>query len=210
MAQFLPFEVKTSKKKEKMKSLKGTATEQNLLKSFAGEGQARNRYTYYASVAKREGYEQIAAIFTETADQEKEHAERFFKHLEDGQEVTITAAYPAGVIRTTPENLMAAAEGEHEEGEVLYPQFAEVADAEGFPEVAETFRQVCIAEIEHERRYLLLLARIGAGDFFSRAEPVVWQCRNCGYVTDESTDAPNICPACKHAKAYFEPRRENY
>ncbi len=193
-----------------MKSLKGTLTEQNLLKAFAGEGQARNRYTYFASVAKKEGYEQIAAIFTETADQEKEHAERFFKYLEDGQEVTITAAFPAGVIRTTPENLMSAAEGEHEEGEVLYPQFAETADQEGFPEIAETFRQVCIAEKEHERRYFLLLARIGAGDFFSRDEPIVWQCRNCGYVTEGQTDAPDLCPACKHAKAYFEPRRENY
>ncbi|MFI3282521.1 MAG: rubrerythrin [Rikenellaceae bacterium] len=193
-----------------MKSLKGTLTEQNLLKAFAGEGQARNRYTYFASVAKKEGYEQIAAIFLETADQEKEHAKRFFKYLEDGQEVTITASFPAGVIRTTPENLMASAEGEHEEGEVLYPEFADIAEEEGFPEIAETFRQVCIAEKEHERRYFLLLARIGAGDFFKREEHVVWQCRNCGYVTDLTTDAPDLCPACKHPKAHFEPRRENY
>ncbi len=193
-----------------MKSLQGTATEKNLLKAFAGEGQARNRYTYYASVAKKEGYEQIAAIFAETADQEKEHAERFFKYLSSGQEVSITASFPAGAIRTTPENLLAAAEGEHEEGEVLYPEFADIAEAEGFAEIAETFRQVCIAEKEHERRYFMLLARIGTGDYFQRDEPIIWQCRNCGYITDPTTDAPDLCPACKHAKAYFEPRRENY
>ncbi len=193
-----------------MKSLRGTLTEQNLLKAFAGEGQARNRYTYYASVAKKEGYEQISAIFAETADQEKEHAKKFFKYLETGEEVTITASFPAGAIGTTAENLMAAAEGEHEEGEEMYPEFARIAESEGFYEVAETFRQVCIAEIEHERRYLLLLARIGAGDYFKRDKPVVWQCRNCGYVTTETTDAPEVCPACKHPKAHFEPRRENY
>ncbi|MFR9603588.1 MAG: rubrerythrin [Rikenellaceae bacterium] len=193
-----------------MKNLQGTATEQNLLKAFAGEGQARNRYTYYASVAKKEGYEQIAAIFAETADQEKEHAERFFKHLVGGQEVSITASFPAGMIRTTPENLLAAAEGEHEEGEVLYPEFARIAFEEGFPEIAETFRQVCVAEKEHERRYFMLLARIGSGNFFKRDDEIIWQCRNCGFITDFTTDAPDICPACKHAQAYFEPRRENY
>ncbi len=193
-----------------MKTLRGTLTEQNLLKSFAGEGQARNRYTYYASVAKKEGYEQISAIFTETADQEKEHAKKFFKYLDSGQELTITASFPAGTIGTTVQNLKAAAEGEHEEAEILYPDFAKIADLEGFPEIAETFRQVCIAEEEHERRYLLLLSRIEAGNFFEREEPTVWQCRNCGYVTGSSTTAPDLCPACQHPQAHFEPRRENY
>lgn len=191
-----------------MKTIKGTQTEQNLLKAFAGESQARNRYTYFASKAKKEGYEQIAAIFTETADQEKEHAKRFFKYLEGG-EVTITAAFPAGVIGSTQENLLAAAQGEHEEWADLYPQFAEVADAEGFPEIAETFRRVSVAEAEHERRYLKLLSRLSDGDFFRRDGKIWWQCRNCGYVC-EASEAPEMCPACQHPKAYFEPRRENY
>lgn len=191
-----------------MKTIKGTQTEQNLLKAFAGESQARNRYTYFASKAKKEGYEQIAAIFTETADQEKEHAKRFFKYLEGG-EVTITAAFPAGVIGSTQENLLAAAQGEHEEWADLYPQFAEVADAEGFPEIAETFRRVSVAEAEHERRYLKLLSRLSEGDFFRRDGKIWWQCRNCGYVC-EASEAPEMCPACQHPKAYFEPRRENY
>ncbi|MFI3319690.1 MAG: rubrerythrin [Rikenellaceae bacterium] len=192
-----------------MKSIKGTLTEQNLLKSFAGEGQARNRYTYFASVAKKEGYEQISAIFTETADQEKEHAKKFFKYLEGG-EVTITASFPAGAIRSTHDNLMEAASGENEEWNILYPEFAKVAESEGFMEIAETFRQIAIAESEHEYRYLKLLQRINDGNFFERKEATRWQCRNCGYVSAESTTAPDLCPACKHPQAYFEPKRENY
>ena len=192
-----------------MKSVKGTATEQNLLKSFAGESQARNRYTFFASVAKKEGYEQISGIFMETAEQEKEHAKRFFKYLEGG-DLEITATYPAGKIGTTKENLLAAAMGEHEEWEVLYADFAEVADKEGFPEIAETFRQIAKVEAEHERRYLKLLSRIEAGNFFVREEPTTWQCRNCGYVLEGTTEAPEKCPACAHPQAYFEPKKENY
>lgn len=192
-----------------MKSVKGTATEQNLLKSFAGESQARNRYTFFASVAKKEGYEQISGVFMETAEQEKEHAKRFFKYLEGG-DVTITASYPAGIISTTAENLKAAAAGEHEEWDILYADFAKVADAEGFPEIAETFRQIAKVEAEHERRYLKLLSRIEAGNFFVREEPITWQCRNCGYVLEGTTEAPVKCPACAHPQAYFEPKKENY
>ncbi len=192
-----------------MKSVKGTATEQNLLKSFAGESQARNRYTFFASVAKKEGYEQISGIFMETAEQEKEHAKKFFKYLEGG-DVTITASYPAGIISTTAENLKAAAAGEHEEWDILYADFAKVADEEGFPEIAETFRQIAKVEAEHERRYLKLLSRIEAGNFFVREEPTTWQCRNCGYVLEGTTEAPEKCPACAHPQAYFEPKKENY
>ena len=192
-----------------MKSVKGTATEQNLLKSFAGESQARNRYTFFASVAKKEGYEQISGIFMETAEQEKEHAKKFFKYLEGG-DVTITASYPAGIISTTAENLKAAAAGEHEEWDILYADFAKVADEEGFPEIAETFRQIAKVEAEHERRYLKLLSRIEAGNFFVREEPITWQCRNCGYVLEGTTEAPEKCPACAHPQAYFEPKKENY
>ncbi len=192
-----------------MKSIKGTLTEQNLLKAFAGESQARNRYTFYASKAKKEGYEQIAGTFQETADQEKEHAEMFFKYLEGG-EVIITAAFPAGEILTTEENLRHAAAGEYEEWDILYREGAEVADNEGFPEIAETFRRIAMVEMQHEKRYRQLLARLDAGNFFQREEPVVWQCRNCGYVTDANTSAPDLCPACKHAQAYFEPKKENY
>ncbi|MFR9650436.1 MAG: rubrerythrin [Rikenellaceae bacterium] len=192
-----------------MGSIKGTATELNLLKSFAGESQARNRYTYFASVAKKEGYVQISALFEETANQEKEHAKMFFKYLEGG-EVTITAAFPAGVIGTTVENLRAAADGEYEEWAELYREGAEVAQSEGFPEIAETFRQISVAEREHEDRYRRLLARIEAGNFFEREQEQVWQCRNCGYITGASTSAPELCPACKHPQAHFEPKRENY
>lgn len=192
-----------------MKSVKGTATEQNLLKSFAGESQARNRYTFFASVAKKEGYEQISGVFMETAEQEKEHAKRFFKYLEGG-DLTITASYPAGIISTTAENLKAAAAGEHEEWDILYADFAKVADEEGFPEIAETFRQIAKVEAEHERRYLKLLSRIEAGNFFVREEPTTWQCRNCGYVLEGTTEAPEKCPACAHPQAYFEPKKENY
>ena len=190
------------------KSVKGTRTEQNLLKAFAGESQARTRYTFFASVAKKEGYEQIAGVFTETADQEKEHAKRFFKFLEGG-DLEITASYPAGRIGTTAENLLAAAKGENEEWDVLYPDFSKVADEEGVPEIAEAFRQIATVESEHERRYLKLLSRLTDGNFFHRDGEIWWQCRNCGYVC-KATDAPKVCPACKHPQAYFEPKKENY
>ncbi len=192
-----------------MGSIKGTATELNLLKSFAGESQARNRYTYFASVAKKEGYVQISALFEETANQEKEHAKVFFKYLEGG-ELSITASFPAGVIGTTAENLLAAAEGEYEEWAVIYYEAAKKADEEGFADIAESFRQISIAEKEHEDRYRRLLARLEAGNFFEREEATVWQCRNCGYITGSSETAPDLCPACKHPQAHFEPKRENY
>ena len=191
-----------------MKSVKGTKTEQNLLKAFAGESQARSRYTFFASVAKKEGYEQIAGVFLETAEQEKEHAKRFFKFLEGG-DATITASYPAGRIGTTPENLLAAAQGEKEEWDVLYPDFASTAEAEGFPEIAAAFRAVSTVEAEHERRYLKLLSRLTDGNFFKRDGKIWWQCRNCGFVI-EAEEAPKLCPACKHPQAYFEPKKENY
>ena len=191
-----------------MKSIKGTMTEQNLLKAFAGESQARNRYTFFASVAKKEGYEQIAGVFMETAEQEKEHAKRFFKYLEGGP-LTITASYPAGIIGTTTENLLAAAEGEHEEWDVLYAEFGDVAEKEGFPEIANTFRQIAKVEAEHEKRYLKLLSRITDGTFFVRDNEIWWQCRNCGYVI-KAKEAPLKCPACAHPQSYFEPKKENY
>lgn len=199
---------KLSKQTENMKSLKGTQTEQNLLKAFAGESQARTRYTFFASVAKKEGYEQIAAVFMETAEQEKEHAKRFFKFLEGG-DVTITATYPAGKIGTTQENLLAAAKGENEEWDVLYPDFAKVAEEEGFPAVAAAFRAISTVEAEHERRYLKLLSRITDGDFFRRDGKIWWQCRNCGYIV-EAEEAPKACPACLHPQSFFEPKKENY
>ena len=192
-----------------MKSIKGTFTEQNLLKAFAGESQARNRYTYFASVAKKEGYEQIAAIFLETAEQEKEHAKRFFKLLEGGQATIYEATYPAGKIGTTPENLLAAAQGEKEEWDVLYPSFAQTAKEEGFDEIAKVFEHVAEVETEHERRYLKLLSRITDGDFFHRNHEIWWQCRNCGYIC-KATEAPKLCPTCLHPKAFFEPMKENY
>lgn len=191
-----------------MKSIKGTMTEQNLLKAFAGESQARNRYTFFASVAKKEGYEQIAGVFMETAEQEKEHAKRFFKYLEGGP-LTITSSYPAGIIGTTTENLLAAAEGEHEEWDVLYAEFGDVAEKEGFPEIANTFRQIAKVEAEHEKRYLKLLSRITDGNFFVRDNEIWWQCRNCGYVV-KAKEAPLKCPACAHPQSYFEPKKENY
>ena len=191
-----------------MKSIKGTMTEQNLLKAFAGESQARNRYTFFASVAKKEGYEQIAGVFMETAEQEKEHAKRFFKYLEGGP-LTITASYPAGIIGTTTENLLASAEGEHEEWDVLYAEFGDVAEKEGFPEIANTFRQIAKVEAEHEKRYLKLLSRITDGNFFVRDNEIWWQCRNCGYVI-KAKEAPLKCPACAHPQSYFEPKKENY
>lgn len=188
-----------------MASLKGTKTEKNLMLSFAGESQARMRYTYFASVAKKEGYEQISAIFAETADQEKEHAKRFFKFLEGGN-VEITGTFPAGVIGTTAENLAAAADGEHEEWVDMYPQFADIAEAEGFEEIANVFRKIATVEAEHEKRYRALLERVKAGTVFSRETEIEWQCRNCGYVT-KAKSAPERCPACNHPQAYFERKK---
>ena len=190
------------------KSIKGTQTEKNLLTSFAGESQARMRYTYFASVAKKEGYEQISAIFTETADQEKEHAKRMFKWLEGGM-VEITASYPAGVIGTTAENLKAAAAGENEEWTADYPHFADVADEEGFPAIAAMYRNIAIAEKAHEERYLAFLANIENESVFKKEEATVWQCRNCGFV-HEGEEAPKACPACLHPQAYFEEKATNY
>ena len=190
------------------KSIKGTKTEQNLLKAFAGESQARNRYVYFSSVAKKEGFEQIAAVFAETAAQEKEHAKAFFKFLEGGM-VEITASYPAGIIATTKENLAAAAEGENEEWTLLYPSFAETAMAEGFPKVAVAFKMIAKVEAEHEARYRTLLARVEAEKVFEREEEIEWQCRNCGFI-HKGKKALENCPACNHPKAYFEPKKNNY
>ena len=190
------------------KSIKGTRTEQNLLKSFAGESQARSRYTFFASVAKKEGYEQIAGVFMETAEQEKEHAKRFFKFLEGGM-VEITAAYPAGMIGTTAENLAAAAAGENEEWADLYPMFADIADEEGFKTIAVVFRMIAKVEAEHEKRYRKLLSNIETGTELEKAEAHLWQSRNCGFVI-ESKKAPQKCPACDHPQSYFEPMKQNY
>ena len=190
------------------KSIKGTKTEQNLLKAFAGESQARSRYTFFASKAKKEGFEQIAAVFAETAEQEKEHAETFFKFLERGM-VEITASYPAGVIGTTAENLKAAAEGENEEWTDLYPHFAQIAEEEGFPKVAVAFKMVAKVEAEHEARYRKLLDRVLEGKVFEREEEIEWQCRNCGYV-HKGKKALQNCPACNHPQSYFEPKKNNY
>lgn len=190
------------------KSIKGTQTEKNLLTSFAGESQARNRYTFFASAAKKEGYEQISAIFLETAEQEKEHAKRMFKYLEGGA-VEITACYPAGVIGKTKDNLKAAAAGENEEWVEAYPHFAEVADAEGFPEIAEMYRRIAVAERGHEERYLAFLKNIEEGTVFKKEEEVVWQCRNCGYLFI-GKEAPAECPACLHPQAFFELKKTNF
>lgn len=191
-----------------MSSIRGTKTEQNLLKSFAGESQARNRYTYFAAAAKKEGYVQIADIFEETANQEKEHAKRFFKFLEGG-DTEITACFPAGKIGTTAENLLAAATGEHEEHSDLYPAFAKVAQEEGFSAIAAVWRAISVAEKQHEKRYRDLLANIEAGQVFTRPNEVVWRCRNCGYL-HTATGAPDQCPACAHPKAHFELLGENW
>jgi len=190
------------------KSIKGTLTEQNLLKSFAGESQARNRYEFFASIARKEGFEQIAIIFMETSLQEKEHAKRFFKFLEGGM-VEITASYPAGIIGTTKENLKAAAEGEHEEWADLYPHFAEVAKAEGFPEIATAYKMIAKVEEEHEKRYLKLLQNISEDRVFLKDGKVWWKCINCGYVY-ESAKAFETCPACLHPKSFMQIKEENY
>ena len=191
-----------------MKTLSGTKTEQNLLKSFAGESQARMRYDYFAKQAKKEGYEQISAIFAETALNEKEHAKRFFKFLE-GRPVEITAIYPAGKIGTTSENLKASAMGENEEWTELYPEFARIADEEGFDEIATTYRMIAKVEKAHEERYSKLLTNLEEGKVFERNSKVIWKCRNCGYL-HEGTKAPETCPACLHPQAYFELKENNY
>ena len=187
---------------------KGSKTEKNLLAAFAGESQARTRYTFFASVAKKEGYEQISAIFQETADNEKEHAQLFFKHLKGGM-VEITAAYPAGIEGSTAENLKAAAEGEKLEWGTLYPGFGEIAEEEGFRDAAKTFRMVAKVESYHERRYRKLLANVEQGHVFDRESPNKWKCRNCGYVF-EGSKAPEKCPVCEHPRSYFELWSENY
>jgi len=188
--------------------LKGSRTERNLLAAFAGESQARTRYTFFASVAKKEGFEQISAVFTETADNEKEHAQLFFNHLKGGL-VEITAAYPAGVIGSTAENLRAAAEGEKLEWGTLYPSFAQVAEEEGFAEAARTFRMVAKVEAYHERRYRKLLENVELGEVFKKDKLVMWKCRNCGYVF-EGKEVPEKCPVCAHPRSYFELWTENY
>jgi rubrerythrin len=191
-----------------MKSIKGSKTEQNLLKAFAGESQARNRYTYFAGAAKKAGLEQIAAIFLETADNEKEHAKIFFKYLEGG-EVTITASYPAGVIGDTATNLQEAADGEKMEWTKLYADFEKVAREEGFVEVAKSFKEIAEVEEKHEKRYRALLKNVQEGQVFKKGQSVKWHCRNCGYV-HEGPDAPKECPACRHPQAYYEVLAENY
>jgi rubrerythrin len=192
-----------------MKSLKGTKTEKNLLLSFAGESQARNRYTYFASQAKKEGYEQVAAIFLDTADNEKEHAKVFFKLLEDGDPLEITGAFPAGIIGDTRANLTAAAEGEMFENTKMYPEFASIAEDEGLPEIARTFNMISRVEKGHENRYRALLKNIEEGTVFKKGGKVFWRCRNCGYI-HEGTEAPEECPACQHPRAYYELLSENY
>lgn len=191
-----------------MASLKGTQTEKNLMTAFAGESQARNRYTYFAGKAKKEGYVQISAIFEETANHEKEHAKRLFKFLEGG-DAEITAAFPAGVIGSTLENLMAAAAGENHEHTEMYPEFAETARKEGFPEIADVMASIAVAEKYHEDRYNQLVANINAGRVFKKDETVVWRCRNCGYL-HEGSEAPDLCPACAHPQAHYERMAEAY
>ena len=189
-------------------SIKGSQTEKNLLIAFAGESQARNRYTFFASKAKKEGLMQISDIFLETANQEKEHAERFFKYLEGG-ELEISAEFPAGKIGTTFDNLIAAAQGEEYEWSVMYPAFAQTAREEGFDEIAQTFESIIIAEKQHDKRYKALAENIKAGRVFKRNGAVTWRCRNCGYL-HEAPEAPELCPACNHPQAYFELLGENW
>jgi rubrerythrin len=191
-----------------MAGLKGTQTEKNILTAFAGESQARNRYTFFAGVARKEGYDQISFSFEETADQEKEHAKRLFKLLEGG-DVEIQAAYPAGVIGTTADNLEAAAGGEYYEWNEMYPSFAKVAREEGYNEIADIFEAIAVAEKQHEKRYRGLLANLKGGTVFKKDKPVVWRCRNCGYLY-EGAEAPDPCPACDHPQAYYEVLCENW
>src|SRR5512138_832208 len=189
-------------------SIRGSETEKNLLKAFAGESQARNRYTYFAGVARKAGLEQIANIFIETAENEREHAKVFFKHLEGG-DTEIVASYPAGVIGDTQANLEAAAAGEKMEWGTLYPSFEKTARAEGFPEVAASFKQIAEVEAFHERRYRKLVANVSGGEVFKKAASVKWHCTNCGYI-HEGPEAPAVCPACKHPQAYYEVLAENW
>jgi rubrerythrin len=190
--------------------LKGSETSKNLLKAFAGESQARNRYTYFASVAKKEGFEQISSIFLETADNEKEHAKVFFRYLNEINEpLEINASYPAGKIGTTKENLLAAANGENEEWSSLYPEFEEIARKEGFDEIADSFKEIAEVEQEHEKRYRRLLKNLQEAKVFKKDKVVRWKCRNCGYVY-EGKEAPESCPACKHPQSYYELLEENY
>jgi rubrerythrin len=191
-----------------VKSIKGSQTEKNLLTAFAGESQARNRYTYFASAARKEGFEQIANIFTETAENEKEHAKIFFTYLEGG-DVEITASYPAGIIKDTKSNLEAAAAGEKLEWTKIYTEFAKIAKKEGFPLVSESFEQISKVEKFHESRYRKLLSNVTKGEVFKKKAPIKWHCANCGYVF-EGTEAPDLCPACKHPKAFYEVLAENY
>jgi rubrerythrin len=191
-----------------MAQFKGSATEKNLITSFAGESQARNRYTYFSSKAREDGLVQIADIFEETANQEREHAKRFFKFLEGGT-AEVTAAFPAGVIGTTAENLKAAAAGENYEWTDMYPGFAKVAREEGFGAIAKAWESIVVAERQHEKRYLGLLANVDAGTVFRKDKPVVWRCRNCGYL-HEGPEAPAACPACAHPQAYYELLAENW
>ena len=188
--------------------LEGSQTEKNLLAAFAGESQARTRYTFFSSTAKKEGYEQISAIFQETSDNEKEHAQLFFNHLQGGI-VEIKAAYPAGLTATTAQNLLAAADGEKLEWGTLYPSFGDTAEKEGFPDVARTFRNVAKVEAFHERRYRKLLTSIEQGKVFKKDAPIKWKCRNCGFVF-EGTEVPEKCPVCSHPRSYFEVWVENY
>jgi len=192
-----------------MAQLKGTQTEKNLLTAFAGESQARNRYTYFASKAKKEGYVQIQSIFEETANHEKEHAKRLFKFLNSGEELEITAGFPAGIIGKTKENLAASAAGEKYEHTSMYPEFAVKAREEGFDDIAKTFESIAVAELYHEQRYLALIKNIEEDRVFKREKSVKWRCRNCGY-NHEGNEAPDLCPACAHAKAHFELVPENY
>ena len=191
-----------------VKSIKGTQTEKNLLKAFAGESQARNRYTFFANIARKEGYEQIANIFTETAGNEKEHAEIFFKFLEGG-DVEITAAYPAGIIGDTKANLEAAADGEKMEWSDIYADFEKTARKEGFAEIATSFKEIAEVEEFHEKRYRKLAKNMASGEVFKKKTSVKWHCTNCGYI-HEGPEAPKECPACKHAQAYYELLAENY
>ena len=191
------------------KTLKGTRTEKNLLAAFAGESQARNRYTYFSSQARKEGFEQIANIFAETAENEKEHAKVFFKHMEEGGAVEITASYPAGALKDTRTNLEEAADGEHMEWTAIYADFGKIANDEGFPEVARSFNQIAKVEKFHEIRYRKLITNIDNKEVFKKPAPVKWHCINCGYIF-EGTEPPKECPACKHPQAYFEVTAENY
>ena len=190
------------------KSVKGTQTEKNLLTAFAGESQARNRYSYFSSAARKEGFEQIANIFAETADNEKEHAKIFFTYLEGG-DIEITAAYPAGIIRDVKSNLEAAADGEKLEWTKIYSEFSAIAKREGFPEISQSFTYISKVEKFHESRYRKLLTSVTTGEVFKKKSPVKWHCVNCGYVF-EGTEAPDLCPACKHPKAFYEILAENY